>query len=51
LLAACSGALLFAGGFAIFLALTGDFLLQDVHYLGMAADELCRVECRIVDFM
>jgi hypothetical protein len=51
LLTACAGALIFSGGFAIFLAVTGDFLPQDVHYLGMTADELCRIECRVVDFM
>jgi hypothetical protein len=51
LLAACSGALVFAGGFALFIALAGDFLPHDVGYLGLTADELCRIECRIVDFM
>ena len=51
LLAASAGALIFAGGFAIFLALTGDFLPHDVDFLGMTADELCEIECRIVDFM
>lgn len=51
LLAACAAALVFAGGFAIFLALTGDFLPHDVDHLGMTADELCQIECRIVDFM
>jgi hypothetical protein len=51
LLAACSGALVLAGGFALFIALAGDFLPHDVGYLGLTADELCRIECRIVDFM
>ena len=51
LLAAGAGALIFSGGFAIFLALTGEFLPQDVHFLGMTADDLCRIECRVVDFM
>ena len=51
LLAAAAGALIFAGGFAIFLALTSDFLPQDVHFLGLTADDLCRIECRIVEFM
>jgi len=51
LLAACAGALIFGGGFAIFVALTGDFLAHDVHYLGMTADQVCAVQCRIVDFM
>ncbi len=44
--------LLFSGGFAIFLAATGDFLPQDTRYLGMTAHELCaRDACRIVHFM
>jgi hypothetical protein len=52
LLLTVAGALLFSGGFAIFLAATGDFLPHDVHYLRMTSDELCRVaDCRIVDFM
>ena len=52
LLLACAGALAFSGGFAIFLAATGEFLPQDVHYLGMTAGDLCRLAgCRIVDFM
>ena len=51
LLGASAAALMFAGGFTLFLALTGDFLPHDTHYLGMTAQELCRIECRIVDFM
>jgi len=52
LLFALAGALVFAGGFAIFLAVTGQLLPHDTAYLGMTADELCRIEsCRIVDFM
>ena len=52
LLLTVAGALLFAGGFALFLSATGDLLPQDVHYLGMTADDLCDVaSCRIVDFM
>jgi hypothetical protein len=52
LLLAVAGGLLFAGGFAIFLAATGDFLPQDVHFLGMTADELCAfASCRITEFM
>lgn len=51
LLAAAAGGLMFAGGFAIFLAMTGDFLPHDVHYLGMTASDLCEVDCRIVNFM
>ena len=52
LLLCLAGALVFSGGFALFLAATGDFLPQDTHYLGMTATELCEVaSCRIVDFM
>jgi len=52
LLLAVAGGLLFAGGFAIFLAATGEFLPHDIHYLGMSADDLCGIaSCRIVDFM
>jgi hypothetical protein len=52
LLLTVAGGLLFAGGFALFLAITGDLLPQDVHYLGMTADDLCQIaSCRIVDFM
>ncbi len=52
LLLASAGALVFAGGFAIFLAATGQLLPHDTAYLGMGADELCRIaSCRIVDFM
>jgi hypothetical protein len=44
--------LLFAGGFAIFLAATGQFLPHDVQFLGMTARELCSHDaCRIVHFM
>ena len=40
------------GGFALFLAATGHFLPQDVAYLGMTADDLCRLHgCRVVHFM
>ena len=36
----------------LFLAATGELLPQDVHYLGMTADDLCAVQsCKIVDFM
>lgn len=52
LLLAMAGGLLFAGGFAVFLAATGEFLPHDIHYLGMSAEDLCDVaSCRIVDFM
>jgi len=42
LLLALAGALVFAGGFMLFLAATGEFLPQDIHYLGMSADDLCQ---------
>ena len=52
LLLAFAGALVFAGGFMLFLAATGEFLPQDIHYLGMSADDLCDLaSCRVVDFM
>lgn len=52
MLFALAGALVFAGGFAIFLAATGQLLPHDTAYLGMDADELCEIaSCRIVDFM
>ncbi len=55
MLVAAAAAVIFAGGFAIFLAATGEFLPQDVHYLGMSARELrdvCDVvNCRVVEFM
>jgi hypothetical protein len=44
--------LAFAGGFAMFLAATGQFLPHDLDYLGMSAAELCSVaDCRVVEFM
>lgn len=47
-----AGALLFAGGLAVFLAATGEFLPQDLHYLGMTPDQLCAIDsCRVTDFM
>jgi hypothetical protein len=52
LLLVVAGGLLFAGGFALFLAAAGEFLPHDIGYLGMSADDLCDVAgCRIVDFM
>ena len=52
LLAATAGILVLAGGFAMFLALTGEFLPHDLAYLGMSADQLCGVaECHVVHFM
>ena len=44
--------LLFAGGFALFLSASRQFLPQDLSFLRMTPDELCRVSgCRVVDFM
>ena len=44
--------LLVSGSFAIFLSFRREFLPHDVAYLGMSADELCRVaDCRVVSFM
>jgi hypothetical protein len=41
-----------AGGFALFQSATGEFLPQDVAYLGMTARDLCALDqCRIVHFM
>ncbi|SRR5258706_6333315 len=42
----------FAGGFAMFLAASGEFLPHDIRYLKMSAADLCSVaDCRIVEFM
>ncbi|GAA0909214.1 hypothetical protein [Virgisporangium aurantiacum] len=44
--------LAFAGGFAMFLAASGEFLPHDIRYLKMSAAELCSVaDCRVVEFM
>lgn len=44
--------LLFAGLFALFIAVRGEFLPHDIAFLGMTPAELCAVhECRIVHFM
>jgi len=44
--------LLLAGGFAIFLAATGQFLPHDVQFLGMTPRDLCEQnECSVVHFM
>ncbi len=52
LLLVTAGSLVLAGGFALFLALTGEFLPQDVRYLGMSATDLCSVaQCRVARFM
>jgi hypothetical protein len=41
-----------AGLFAVFQAATGQFLPQDVNFLGMSAPDLCGInQCRIVHFM
>ncbi len=40
------------GGFAMFQALSGGFLPQDVAFLGMSAEQLCTMQgCRILHFM
>jgi hypothetical protein len=45
-------ALLLSGAFAIFLSVRREFLPHDVAYLGMTADEICRLaDCRVVRFM
>jgi hypothetical protein len=52
LLLATAASLVFAGGFAIFLAASGEFLPHDIRYLGMSAADLCSIaDCRIVEFM
>jgi hypothetical protein len=52
LLLMTAGSLVFAGGFAVFLAASGEFLPHDIRYLGMSAGDLCSVaQCRVVDFM
>lgn len=44
--------LTFAGGFAMFLAASGQFLPHDIRYLKMNTADLCSVaDCRIVEFM
>src|SRR5262245_15544694 len=52
LLLMTAAGLVFAGGFAMFLAASGQFLPHDLAYLGMSARDLCaRDQCRIVEFM
>ena len=52
LLAAVALALLAAGGFAVFVAVRGEFLPHDTAYLGITPQTLCQVNrCRIVHFM
>ena len=44
--------LMLCGGFAIFLAATGQFLPHDVQFLGMTPGQLCGLDgCAIVHFM
>jgi hypothetical protein len=51
-LLATAGSLILAGGFAMLLAASGQFLPHDTAYLGMSAADLCTIaHCRIVDFM
>lgn len=52
LLAAVAVSLVFAGAFAIFLGVRGEFLPHDIGYLGQTADELrALADGRVVDFM
>jgi hypothetical protein len=45
-------ALLFSGGFALFLSAVRQFLPHDIQFLGMSARELCAIgQCRVVGFM
>ena len=45
-------ALLFSGGFALFLAARREFLPHDIRYLGMSAESLCALGgCRVAAFM
>src|SRR5258708_14697900 len=45
-------ALIGSGAFALFQASTGQFLPQDIDYLGMTASQLCVLRgCRIFHFM
>ena len=44
--------LILSGGFALFLAATGQLLPHDVAFLGMTGDQLCRFAgCHILHFM
>ena len=52
LLLATAASLVLAGGFAMLLAASGEFLPHDIAYLGMSAADLCSIaRCRIVEFM
>ena len=45
-------ALILSGLFALLQSASGQFLPQDVQYLGMTANDLCRLDqCRVVHFM
>lgn len=45
-------ALIFSGGFALFLSATGAFLPHDVAFLGTEPTQLCALhQCRLVHFM
>ena len=47
-----AGGLVLAGGFAVLLALSGEFLPHDIRYPGMSAGDLCSLaDCRVVGFM
>ncbi len=51
-LSAGAAGLVLAGGFALFLAASGEFLPHDIRYLGMTAEDLCEIAgCRVVRFM
>src|SRR6185295_799023 len=44
--------LILAGGFALFLSASRQFLPHDVQFLGMTAEQLCGIQgCRVVYFM
>ncbi|HMH44039.1 MAG TPA: hypothetical protein VK557_11190 [Pyrinomonadaceae bacterium] len=44
--------LVLAGGFALFLSVTRQFLPHDVQFLGMTAEQLCGIQnCRVAYFM
>jgi hypothetical protein len=52
LLLSTAASLVLAGGFAMFLAASGEFLPHDIRYLGMSAADLCSIaDCRVVGFM
>ena len=49
LLLLTAASLVFAGGFALFLAASGEFLPHDIQYLGMSAADLCSVRILVTD--